>query len=189
MSDLSIDDLLPAHLIGTIKFMAIAEEEIEMAVQQHPLKAALLRDAFLTVVPTFNMPTLAVEVYRAHVRELLDRIAHKQDVRPGTLAEVMIALSETSLHVPLHHTAAYLYMRTFAHIFGEDHPIVLESKRNFHEPYDGAADELESQLRRKLTQPQRHKPDPNRWQPEQAPERERESIPPAPPATYQPKLF
>jgi hypothetical protein len=50
-------------------------------------------------------------VYRSHCRELLDRAARGEDTRPGTAAECCIALSETSLRVPLRTSAAGLYAR------------------------------------------------------------------------------
>lgn len=187
MSDtLKMEDFLPPHIIGTLKLMEIAEEEITQAMQQHPLKAALLFDSFLTVTPTLNMTTLTPQVYRAHVRELLDRVIHKQDVRPGTLAEVMIALSEASLHAPLIENAGFLYARIFRSIFGED---AVPGLSAFRESHQGAANQIERDLRRKLTVANRHKPSPTRYQAERRTDDNGEQHPPTPPDTKQMKLF
>jgi hypothetical protein len=76
-----------------------AEDEISQAMQRHPGHADRIWHSFSLLTPTLDR--LATEVvYRAHCRELLDRVARGEDTRPATAAECCVALMETSLAAP-----------------------------------------------------------------------------------------
>ena len=90
-------------------------------------------------------------MYRSHCRELLDRVAHGADTRPGTAAECCAALSEASLRAPLHSSAVGLYARMWR-LAGLP-PTALTEVSGHYEALDGALiDDHEAWLRRRLRQ-------------------------------------
>jgi hypothetical protein len=91
--------------------MEVAEKEIRDAQNRYPGAADRIRRSFMLLTPTTDLLTRNELVYRAHCRELLDRVAAGTDTRPGTAAECCVALCETSLRVPLSTSAAGLYAR------------------------------------------------------------------------------
>jgi hypothetical protein len=119
--------------------MTWAEDEIDAATRRHP-----------AVAPA--MPRMRTEVlYRAHCRELLDRVAAGEDTRPGTAAECCLALSETSLQVPLRTSAVGLYARMWR-LAGLP-PAPLTEGSEHYEALDGELiDDNEAWLRHKLRQ-------------------------------------
>lgn len=82
-----------------------AESEIAQAQKRHPDQADTLFHSFsLLSVRDGLQPRIGTEiVYRAHARELLERVAAGQDTRPGTAAEVVIGLLAAATHTPLTH--------------------------------------------------------------------------------------
>ncbi|WP_218020016.1 hypothetical protein, partial [Nocardia salmonicida] len=50
-------------------------------------------------------------IYRAHARELIERVATGALTKPGTSVEVVLLLMRTSLVTPLNTTAFGLYLR------------------------------------------------------------------------------
>lgn len=109
--------------------MAWAEDEIKAAQKRHPTHSDLIFDAFKflgntwlthTHTPPGNLETL----YRAHCRELLDRIGHagkdtQTVVCPATNAEILMLCSDTSLKAPLGGDAFVIFAHTFKSVFGE----------------------------------------------------------------------
>ncbi|MFY1688146.1 hypothetical protein [Plantactinospora sp. WMMB782] len=101
---------LMGQLESAFAAMEWAEEEIEAARKRHPEADDRIWKSFLLLQPTHDL--MRVEMtYRAHCRELLDRVAAGEDTRPGTAAECCIALCETSQAGPLRESAAGLYFR------------------------------------------------------------------------------
>jgi hypothetical protein len=133
--------------------MAIAETEILAAKKRHPSAAPRLHAAFAICAPPGALRPLAEQVYRAHVRELLERVAAGQDTRPGTDAEVLAAMSQGSLVAPPTELWAHLMERLFNAIMGP-HTFLVDASMP-REPHPGAADELRAELGRKLTNPDR----------------------------------
>lgn len=130
----------------TFEAMGVAEEEI--------VRARAPRDTFKLLVPPDGMLGFAPEVYRAHARELCERAARGEDLRPATDTEVMVALSVLSLEAPLVGTAAALYERLFRAILPRQaRRLPGEPARELHQ---GAADELLATMRRKLAIGGRH---------------------------------
>lgn len=96
-----------------------AEEEIEAAANEHPDSADLIYHAFLLTRDTH--PLMKSEfVYRAHVREILARVAAGQDTRPGTAVEVALVCSKSSELAPLTSSGTTLYLRMWRQAFGEE---------------------------------------------------------------------
>lgn len=132
--------------------MAWAEDEITQAQQRHPDAAEKLWDAFLVIQGTHEL--MGTEfVYRAHARELLERVYADEDCRAPTDVEIVCGLSEASLRAPLNTRAVTLYMRLFARLFPDKEPFAaLDEKAYEHVAGDGADDLYASVKRAKGTQ-------------------------------------
>ncbi|WIN00016.1 hypothetical protein ACTOB_003691 [Actinoplanes oblitus] len=135
----------------------IAEEEITTAQRRHPKAADRIWRSFLLLRPPTDALTRNDLVYRAHCRELLDRVAAGADTRPGTAAECCVALCEVSLRVPLNTSAAGLYARMWK--LADLPPIDLADASTHYEALEGALiDDQETMLRQKLSQDWRRLP-------------------------------
>ena len=140
---------LLARVEDVFRYAAIADEEIErMCVGRKMHEKKLLLDSFLKLRPPRLFFGKDVRVYRHHCRELLGRVLSKflLPLNLGTDAEVMLALSETLLAAPLQQDAAALYSRLYQKIFGD-----LDLRYDIAESYQGAADELLSTMRTKVS--------------------------------------
>jgi len=128
--------------------MEIAEEEIAKAQERWPGKKEELWSAFRYLgTGTCSIPGgYADRVYRAHCREILERIVRGEDLRPGTDAECMVALCEMSQVTPLHFPAVCLYRKLFERRLGYDPSPEVAS----FEEWTGSSREWESELRKRL---------------------------------------
>lgn len=148
----ALRDLVPSALSTRIarafEYMKITEEEIRRAraLAQDDAVAHRLHASFGLLWPG-ELLNLTPEVYRHHCRELLGRIERGDDVRPGTDAEVLWMLVQTSLAAPLNANGCALYDRLFVSIFGRLPPECGEPTR---EPWPGAAEEMLHGARRRL---------------------------------------
>lgn len=89
-------------LDGIFERMAWAEDEIRQAQARHPQQADTLYHSFSLLSGAEGSERMSVEpVYRAHARELLERVAIGEDTRPGTAVEVIIGLLATATVAPL----------------------------------------------------------------------------------------
>ena len=131
-----------------------AEDEITRAIARHPQAADRLYHAFSLLYPREIGPGMHTEfVYRAHARELLDRVATGADTQQATAAEICVACAEISMHSPMHEAAAGLYFRMWLHAF-PDHPIT-DNQIHYERLYGARIDSLETLMRAKLTDPDR----------------------------------
>jgi hypothetical protein len=143
--------------------MAWADEEIIAAQRRHPATAGHTTDnttdtiaerigaSFALLRPTHPLMERNDRLYRAHCKELLDRVAVGADTRPGTAAECCVALSQVSLQVPLSTSAAGLYARMWR-LAGLP-PVALADAAEHYEALEGSAiDDHEAWLRQKLRQ-------------------------------------
>jgi hypothetical protein len=87
-----------------------------------------------------------MQVYRAHCKELLERVANGVDTRPGTKAEVLGAISNLSMAAPLKSDVAYLMQKLMIDVFGYN-PV---GDIALYESYKGASDEIWSDMQKKL---------------------------------------
>jgi hypothetical protein len=145
-------DQLKAALAPAFQAMEWAEEEIETARNQIPGSrvAGRIKTSFMLLRPTHDLMSTEV-VYRSHCREILERVARNQDTRPGTAAECCIALSVTSLEVPLSTTAAGLYARMWK--LADLPDAALADTAEHYEALEGQSiDDAEVWLRNKLRQ-------------------------------------
>ena len=98
--------------------MEIAEDEITKAQRQYPEAKDAIWRSFRLLVPGY-LSDYPEALYRTHCQEILKRVAHGVDTRPGTKAEILVGLSQWSLeHKPDTVTAA-LMGKLFAEIFPE----------------------------------------------------------------------
>lgn len=148
-----MDELLGGSLMGALEGlftqMEWSEDEIEKARRRHPGQSDTIYHSFKLLTPTHELMGTEM-VYRAHCRELLDRVAAGRDTRPGTAAEVCLLCCDTSALAPLTHTGAGLYGRMWnAAGFPGDH---FHIRQAHHEALDASLiDDAEREARRKLT--------------------------------------
>jgi len=129
--------------------MKIAEEEISSAKQKHPEEAESLRDAFGILCPPLLLQSLNIKLYRAHARELLERIVKDHDLELLTHAELCVHLSRFSLEVPPSSDVACLYNECFAAVFPKEYSAIFNGNTP-HESYRGAALAIKIKLARSL---------------------------------------
>jgi hypothetical protein len=135
-----------------------AEDEIAAASHRHRTQADLLFHSLGVLMPRHIGTGMNTEfVYRAHARELLERVAAGEDLRPATAAEICLTLSRVSQHAPMHGAAAGLYFRMWLAAF-PDHPLTpdqADNQRHYEHLYGPQIDELEAMIRRKAADPDR----------------------------------
>lgn len=134
-----------------------AEEEIEAAQLRHGERdRGPLWNSFRLLKPTHDRawPEL---VYRAHCRELLDRVADGIDTRPATDAEKIAVLSAASQVAPLNSGAEALYLRIGSRMLPDIFDGIGEvlDIQAYEKVHGSRADDYEAQLVRKLSQPWR----------------------------------
>jgi hypothetical protein len=156
---MDLTDLLPqtAAVAATLAQTKWAEDEITAGQDRHPDQADLLYHCFTLLKPT-TPPMTTQFVYRAHCRELLDRMAEAGDPREPTNAEIAIGCAHVSLVIPLSRAAMTLYMRAWSAAF-PDQPAFTNLGLEHYEHVAGTeADQLMAATRRWLRQPQRQLP-------------------------------
>jgi hypothetical protein len=126
----AIAEILGRDLVGIFGLMEVAEEELA--------RAGDSPGAFLLLRPTLNMSQRRSELYRAHCRELLQRLA--DGVKPGramaqaTDAEIVLGLAATCERAPLRHEYAVVYQVCFGRIFPEKvEEMQLETELDLYE--------------------------------------------------------
>jgi hypothetical protein len=153
-ADARVLELLGGGFASTIarvfRQVEIAEEEIATARgTSEQDQADPVWNAFPLLRATHDL--MASEfIYRAHVRELLDRVSKGHDTRPATDAEIAVNVSEASLSTPLHGRAVGLQMRLFARAFPDKFAQLGFDLDQYERMYGREIDELESDFRRKL---------------------------------------
>lgn len=131
-----------------------ADEEVAAAMRRHPAQADVLYHA--STLLGAPHPLMDQElVYRAHCRELLQRLVDGADTRPGTAAEVCCLCHDISQQAPLNSAAVGLYMRmwTAAGLPGEAFDAATAA--HYEALYGARIDEWEADVRSKLASPRR----------------------------------
>ncbi|MEY8042614.1 hypothetical protein AB8O55_24680 [Saccharopolyspora cebuensis] len=146
-------DATAAELAPMFEQMEWAEDEISAARHRHPRAADTLHHSFALLRPTSDRMSTEF-VYRGHCRELLDRVACREDTRPGTAAETVLAMCEVATATPLSSSGAGLLFRMWEQAFpGQariDHH--LEHRETLH---GERIDDAEAETRAKLAVPDR----------------------------------
>ncbi|CAM4325516.1 hypothetical protein NONI108955_20935 [Nocardia ninae] len=118
---------------GEFDRMHWADVEIRKAVDRYPDKRNILYHCFSPDLMRATHELMGEElVFRAHCRELLERVATGRSTKPGTAVEVALACMENSLKAPLSTAAAGLYMRMWK-----------QAEFGFSQQFEGVADDLQ----------------------------------------------
>lgn len=116
-----LEDIIAGTRMGTVgsvfRLVEVAEEEIAAAALKYPEKAAELRASFNPLLFPGQFTNFSKDVYRAHARELLERVAKGENTKPGTDAECLVALSLASLKAPLTSGHLAAMERVFATVY------------------------------------------------------------------------
>ncbi len=126
--------------------MGIAEEEIEAAKKKWPDKKAEIHAAFGALAPGELSRYGSDRLYRAHARELLERVAKGERLELGTDAECLAALSLASLKAPLASGHVAAMEKAFASVF----PKNALGPNVGRESYPGNVDEILTEIRKKI---------------------------------------
>lgn len=94
---------LEADFAAVFEQMHWAEDEIARAQARHPEHADTLFHSFALLRSAASKRMSVEAVYRAHAREILERVAAGEDTRPGTAVEVVIGLLAAASTAPLSH--------------------------------------------------------------------------------------
>lgn len=137
---------------ATFRRMEIAEEEITDGRHRHPSRANAIFESFKHLVPPPLLRDLGDELYRLHCRELIERVGKGRDLRPGTAAEVVAALSGLSQIAPPTREQTLLYMKLFDELFPERAAAILRETGPMEpDRYEETRiRELEAEYRRKV---------------------------------------
>lgn len=152
--DTALFDGLGELIDSVLDQCAWAEAEIEAAQLRHDERdRGPLWNSFRLLRATHQRPWPEL-LYRAHCRELLDRVAAGVDTRPPTDAEKLAVLSAASQRAPLNSGAETLYLRISTRIL----PGILDKVgevldiQAYEKVSGNRADDFEAQLMRKLAQ-------------------------------------
>lgn len=139
---------------ATFRRMEIAEKEIADGCRRHPSRADAIFESFKHLVPPPLLRDLGDELYRLHCQELIERVGKGRDLRPGTAAEVVAALSGLSQMAPPTREQTLLYMKLFDELFPERAAAILEETGPMEpDRYEETRiRELEAEYRRKVGQ-------------------------------------
>ena len=148
-------DILPTEIITIFKLMEIAEEEIQAAVETRPLESVTINRTFRLCCPKMVLfGSRHPDLYRSHVRELIERVVNGDDTRPGTKAEVLATLSQISFVSTLVDSAHTLMARLMKEVMpGYEPP--TDDNWIAQEPWPGAVDKELAGMRHKLVDPER----------------------------------
>lgn len=169
-SDVGISDLLDSISLMSVQLehMEWAREENakvcerigEVVPQDEDTKGGPVFEA-LPLAACLLQPYMAPErIFRAHAREIYERVARGEDVRPGTDAEVLGVLADWIMDVPFCGGLMALYFRMAERIVPEDYRVLLASYQEDHPDFDLSsflaeakedADEHEADIRGQLT--------------------------------------
>lgn len=126
-----------------------AADEITAAQARHPELADVLHHSFDLIKPTQDLMARE-DLYRAHVRELLERLAVGESTKSGTSVEVLGSLVHASLVTPLNAGAFALYRRMWRRIGLPEIEAIAESDDHYEAISGAHADQLEADARRAL---------------------------------------
>lgn len=149
-----------SDVTGVLALIEDAEDEIQAAMRRHPKAADRIWHSFLLLQPTLDLTSRNPVLYRAHCRELLERVAAGADTRLGTAVECIAALSETSTLAPLTTTGTGLYMRLWAAAGLPDVMDGADGLEHYEAIRGSQMDQDEAMVRAKLAQADRRLPDP-----------------------------
>ena len=158
------DEISPFFLMGLearLQLLAVAEAEISRAVEIFPARRPLLVRAGRSITQPVGLLSQAPPwLFRAHCRELLERLAEGGDTSAATVAELAAALGCVNRHAPPSPAARALEASLFLQAFDLGEADIPESERRSLEADRAAADPFQAEdllktLARRLADPPR----------------------------------
>ncbi|MFC9974286.1 hypothetical protein ACFVH6_25620 [Spirillospora sp. NPDC127200] len=134
-----------------------AQDEIEQAQRRHGEEGrdGPIWNAFLRLEDRHGIMESEI-IYRAHCRELIERVVAGGDLTEPTAVEMMRVVREASLRAPLNSTGTGLYLRLFARALPDEaEQVFAEIGRtvgDYERIHGERMDDAESDLRKKLRQ-------------------------------------
>lgn len=126
-----------------------AEDEIAQGAKRHPEHADRIYHSFALLSGGDAAARMGVEaVYRAHARELVERVARGEDTRPGTAVEVVIGLLAAAERAPLSHEGFGLCARLWAVAGLPDHDGFADKREHIEALHASRIDAEEAAARR-----------------------------------------
>lgn len=161
MTDLNIMELFGPgegfEIAQAFRQMEISEEEIESAQARHPWKSGLIWNAFTLLQGTYPLSGKSDDLYRAHCRELLERVAEGVDTSHPTKAEILSFLVDLTLKAPAGEITQYWHGVLFMDLFPDypDGDLVQQIKNNImvsaHRTNPEERDAYYSRIQRELS--------------------------------------
>lgn len=131
-------------LSGVFDLIEIADSELNAAAAANPEKAQEIQSIFGQLSTTVNMFTGSInpEIFRASVRQTIERVLNKEPINRPTAAELVLALKDLSLNRPLDSTeyrdmsAAWAELGTYMPElpYQQEANVHLEWAGTLHEP-------------------------------------------------------
>ena len=135
-----------AIVMKAFNLTVIADQVIREFQERYPEYKENLDKVFMDLASTEPLEGKHPSLYRVHCVELCQRRIDGEDLRPATDAEVIGAISNLSLKVPIKKDCAYIMQRLFRKHF----PDVLPELPDFTEEYQGSSSRFELLFRSKL---------------------------------------
>ena len=150
------------NVVDVFDAAVLADSEIAAAQARHPHKAEALWNSFRLLQPNSALLRTHPKVIRAHMRELLERVAYDEDTRPATRPEIMMGFAHACMAAPITPDAQALYTRLALEVFG-DNLFKGGYDAAYTERWPGELDQLEADLRERLAVKDRVLPPRDRW--------------------------
>lgn len=126
-----------------------AEDEITQAITRYPDHADRIYHSFALLSGSEAAERMGVEaVYRAHAREIIERVVRGEDTRPGTAVEVVIGLLAAAERAPLSHEGFGLCARLWAVAGLPDHDGFADKREHIEALHASRIDAEEADARR-----------------------------------------
>jgi hypothetical protein len=132
------------RLTFTFDCMEVAEQEISSGRARYPDKKDEINALFEFLCPVPGMQEVGTLLYRAYVKELVERTATGQSINLATDAEVIMVLAAASATTPLSSDATKLYFDIFKKLFPND-PLSRDIQP-MYETYVGACEQLKQAI-------------------------------------------
>lgn len=108
-----VRDVTDGFFGAVMKLLDVAEQEIAIGKKRFPRHAKSIDSNFMAYRPTEVLQGKTERVYRSHVRELITRVVRRNDLRPGTAAEILCGMLGAATIAPLNSEGAALTERLF----------------------------------------------------------------------------
>ena len=132
------------HFSDLLDLSGIAGRVVDEETAEHPEEEELIRKTFALMFPNPAIDHTDI-TFEAHCREIVERARLSLDTTWATDGEVMALLSMGSLPAPMHHDYAEALARLM-----RKHGVIHASTEAKYETYEGAVEEIISDIRKKF---------------------------------------